>query len=137
MEMAPGAIPRPGRVPEQRLLSPEIGLRWRQRCGTLSRKTLIDLGFSCQRLYIGGGAMSEGTRGAHTMWWRGQGGRHPMVWPPPGPPSTLLWTPSRAGENKNFGLRFVQFREYFPCNFFETQKPQKTRNWHCGISLIG
>jgi hypothetical protein len=27
MEMAPGALPRPGRVPEQRLLSPKIGLR--------------------------------------------------------------------------------------------------------------
>jgi hypothetical protein len=27
VEMAPGATPRPGRVPEQRLLSPEIGLR--------------------------------------------------------------------------------------------------------------
>jgi hypothetical protein len=26
MEMAPGALPRPGRVPEQRVLSPEIGL---------------------------------------------------------------------------------------------------------------
>jgi hypothetical protein len=26
MEMAPGALPRPGRVPEHRLLSPEIGL---------------------------------------------------------------------------------------------------------------
>ena len=25
MEMAPGAIPRPGRVPKQRLLSPELG----------------------------------------------------------------------------------------------------------------
>ena len=27
MEMAPGAIPRPGRVPEQRLLSPETCFR--------------------------------------------------------------------------------------------------------------
>jgi hypothetical protein len=27
MEMAPGALPCPGRVPEQRVLSPEIGLR--------------------------------------------------------------------------------------------------------------
>jgi hypothetical protein len=45
MEMAPGALPHPGRVPEQRLLSPEI-CRWRRRsCRTLSRKTLIDLGF--------------------------------------------------------------------------------------------
>ena len=26
MEMAPGAIPRPGRVPEQRFMSPELGL---------------------------------------------------------------------------------------------------------------
>ena len=26
MEMAPGAFPRPGRVPEQRLLSPDLGL---------------------------------------------------------------------------------------------------------------
>jgi hypothetical protein len=26
MEIASGAIPHPGRVPEQRLLSPEIGL---------------------------------------------------------------------------------------------------------------
>jgi hypothetical protein len=23
------------------------------------------------------------------------------------------------------------------CNFSETQKQQKTGNWHCGISLIG
>jgi hypothetical protein len=28
MEMALGAIPHPGRVPEQKLLSLEIGLRW-------------------------------------------------------------------------------------------------------------
>jgi hypothetical protein len=38
MKMASGALPHPGRVPEQRLLSPEIGLRRRQRCGTLSGK---------------------------------------------------------------------------------------------------
>jgi hypothetical protein len=36
-----------------------------------------------------------------------------------------------------FGFCFVQFREYFICNFSETQKQQKTGNWHCGISLIG
>ena len=27
MEMAPGAIPHPGKVPKQRLLSPELGFR--------------------------------------------------------------------------------------------------------------
>ena len=26
MEMAPGALPHPGRVPEQRFMSPELGL---------------------------------------------------------------------------------------------------------------
>jgi hypothetical protein len=74
MRMAPGAIPYPSRVPEQRLLSPEIGLRRRWRCGTFLGETPIDLGFSHRRLYIGGRAMSEGTRGSHTTGWRGQGG---------------------------------------------------------------
>jgi hypothetical protein len=74
MEMAPGAIPRPGRVLEQRLLSPKIGLRWRRRCGTLSGNTPIDLGFSRRRDYIGGSAMSGDGPGGHTTWWRGQRG---------------------------------------------------------------
>jgi hypothetical protein len=38
MEMALGALPCPDRVPEQRLLSPEIGLRQRRRCGTFLEK---------------------------------------------------------------------------------------------------
>jgi hypothetical protein len=70
MEMALGAIPHPGRVPEQRLLSPEIGLRWRRRCGTFHGRRLDDLG-SPQREYIGGREMSEGGPGAHTTWWHG------------------------------------------------------------------
>jgi hypothetical protein len=67
MEMARGALPRPGRVPEQRLLSPEI-CRWRRwSCRTLSQKTPIDLGFFVGRLYIGREAASEGDHGAHTI----------------------------------------------------------------------
>jgi hypothetical protein len=73
MEMAPGAIPHPDRVPEQRLMSPKIGLQWWWRCGTLSGKTLIDLGFSRRRLFIGEGAMSKGTQGPHTLGWHAQG----------------------------------------------------------------
>jgi hypothetical protein len=80
MEMAPGALPRPGKVPKQRLLSPEIGLQWRRRCGTLLGKTPIDLGFSRRRLFIGGVVMSEGTRGAHTRWWHGQGWTRATRW---------------------------------------------------------
>jgi hypothetical protein len=36
-----------------------------------------------------------------------------------------------------FGFCFVQFREYFLYNFSDTQKQQKTGNWHYGIFLIG
>jgi hypothetical protein len=63
MEMASGAIPYPGRVPKQILLSPKIGLQWRRRCGTFHGRTLIDLGFSRQKDFIGGRAMSEGGKG--------------------------------------------------------------------------
>jgi hypothetical protein len=87
MEMAPGAIPRPGRVPEQRLISPKIGLQRRWHCDTFLGETLIHLGFSHQRLNIGGGAMLKGTRGSHTIGWRAQGAPTPpggvaTSWPP-------------------------------------------------------
>jgi hypothetical protein len=77
MEMTPGAIPHPSRVPEQRLLSPEIGLRWRRCSGTFCGWMPILLGFLRQREYIGRRAMSEGGPGAHTTWWRGQRGPTP------------------------------------------------------------
>jgi hypothetical protein len=80
MEMALGVLPRPGRVSKQRLLSPEIGFRWRRHYGTFLEKTPIDLGFSRRRLYIGGGAMSEDPRGAHTWWWHGQEGTRTTWW---------------------------------------------------------
>jgi hypothetical protein len=41
MEMTLGAIPRPGRVLEQRFLSPETCIRWRQRCRTFCGWRLI------------------------------------------------------------------------------------------------
>jgi hypothetical protein len=67
MEMAMGALPRPGRVPKQRLWSPKICLRWRRRCGTLLEKTPIDLGFSVGWLYIGEEAASEVGQGHLTL----------------------------------------------------------------------
>jgi hypothetical protein len=139
MEMAPGALPRPGRVPEQRLLSPEISLRWRWRCGTLSGKTPTALGFSHRRLFIGGGAMSEGSQGPHTLGWHAQGSTRATTWCgcPLGPLRLFFGLCLVSGGNRNFGLHFVQFQEYFLCKFSETQKQQKTGNWHCGISLIG
>jgi hypothetical protein len=80
MEMAPGAIPRPGRVSEQRHLFPKIGLRWRRRCETFCGRRLDSLGFSPQREYIGGRVMLEGGPGAHTTWRRGQGVARAPLW---------------------------------------------------------
>jgi hypothetical protein len=126
--MASGAIPYPDRVPEQRLLSPELHLRQRRCCETLSGKTPIDLGFSHRRLFYRRRGVVRGHPGAphHSVARPGVQPHHQVVWPPPGPPSSLLWTPSHVGENRNFGLRFVQLQEYFLCNFSETQKQQKT-----------
>jgi hypothetical protein len=64
VETAPGALPRPGRVPEQRLLSPEICLQRRRHCGTILGKTPIVLGFFVGRLFIGEGASSGVDQGA-------------------------------------------------------------------------
>jgi hypothetical protein len=58
MEMAPGVLPHPGKVSEQRFLSSKIGLRLRRRCGTLLGEMPFDLGFLCRRLLIGEGALS-------------------------------------------------------------------------------
>jgi hypothetical protein len=86
-------------VSEQRFLSPEIGLRWRRRCGTVLGKTPIVLGFSVGWLYIGEGASSRGGPGGLTPWWCGQeGARHPRVWLPSGPPLALVRSSSFVRE---------------------------------------
>jgi hypothetical protein len=100
--MAPGALPCLGRVPEQRVLSPEIFLRRRRRCGTVLGKTLIFLGFSFRRLFIGGGAASEGHQGCLTTPGRGQEGGTPAhgegaLWPPSGSRSVLILPSGKIG----------------------------------------
>jgi hypothetical protein len=137
--MAPGVLPHPDRVPEQRLLSPEICLRRRRRCGTALGKTPIHLGFSIGRLFIGEGVSSGGEPGGLTMGGRSQGlGRAPLWCGQPLAPLRLPFGPRpSSGQNRSFGLRFVQFREYFLCSFSETLKRQKTWNWHCVTLSIG
>jgi hypothetical protein len=127
MEMAPGALPRPGTVPEQRLLSPEIRRWWRRSSRTLSQKTPIDLGFGVGRLYIGGEAASEVDQAPHTMWWHGPGGAPALGVAGPCPPfgSHSVFVMCVSGKNRRFRLRFVQFREYFLCSFSETQNNRK------------
>jgi hypothetical protein len=137
--MAPGALPCPGRVPEQRLLSPEIRQRWWRSCGTLSGNLPILLGFSVGRLFIGEGASSGGDQAGHRMGGRGQVlGRAPLLCGQPLAPLRLPFGPRpSSGKNRSSRTYFVQFREYFLCSFSETQKQQKTGNWHYGILSIG
>ena len=92
MEMAPGAIPRPGRVPEQRLLSPETWLRCDGGGGTFLEDSGLFLGFLPRGVYIGERAESEAVQGGNTCPRRGQDW-HPRlggVWWPCGPPPALL-----------------------------------------------
>jgi hypothetical protein len=78
--MAPGALPRLGRVPEQRLLSPEIRRRLRRSYGTVLEISPTPLGFSVPRLYIGEGASSGVAPALLTPRRRGQGlGRAGLV----------------------------------------------------------
>jgi hypothetical protein len=75
--MVPGALPHPGRVPEQRLLSPEIR-RWRRR----SCRTVLE-GFYRRR-----GIVRRRPGGSHHRAARpGAGPRPLMVRLAPGPPS--------------------------------------------------
>jgi hypothetical protein len=68
-----GALPRPGRVPEQRLLSPKIRQRRRRSYGTVLEILPTPLGFFVPRLLIGEGASSGDSQGLLTPGWRGQG----------------------------------------------------------------
>jgi hypothetical protein len=104
-----------------------------------SGKVIGSLGFSRRGFSIGEGTLSEVVLVGLTTGGRGPAlGRAPWWCGPPVAPLRLLFGLLEAPLNiwtSDFG--FVQFREYFLCNFSETQKQQKTGNWHCGISLIG
>jgi hypothetical protein len=97
------------------------------------------LGFSHKGVFIGEGASSEVDRRGHAHRGRGLAlGHATLLCGPLVAPLCLLFGSLEASVNFwMFGFCFVQFREYFLCNFSETQKQQKTWNWHCGISLIG
>jgi hypothetical protein len=139
MKMAPGEIPRPGRVPEQRLLSIEIGLRWRWRCRTFRGLMPDYLGFSPRREFIVGRAMSKGTRGAHTIGWHGQGVTRATTWCGQLGALLCLCFGLRLCDSKIGGLAFVSSNsENISCTtFFWNTKATENRNWHCGILLIG
>jgi hypothetical protein len=94
--------------------------------------------FPSRGIYRWKGDVRRWTRRPHPLVARpGPGPHHPRVWLASGPPPSHLWTSRRFGKNRRFSFCFVQFQEYFLCSFSETQKQQKTGNWHYGISLVG
>jgi hypothetical protein len=115
-----------------------ISGRRRRRIAMYSGKVIGCLDFFRRGVSIGEGASSEVDRGGHTH--RGHGlalGRTVLLCGPLVAPLHLLFGSLETSVNFwMFGFCFIQFREYFLCNFSETQKQQKTGNWHCGISLI-
>jgi hypothetical protein len=101
--MASRALPRPDRVPEQRLLSPEIHRRWRRSCRTLSGNLPIDLGFSIGRLfYRRRGVVRRRPGGSHhrggaTRGWATPPHGEAGPWPPSGSLLVLVLRPGKIG----------------------------------------
>jgi hypothetical protein len=93
----------------------------------VSGKVIGRLGFYCRGVFIGEGASSEVDQGGHTH--RGCGlalGRAALLCGPLVAPLCLLFGSLEASVNFwMFGFCFIQFREYFLCNFSETQKHRK------------
>jgi hypothetical protein len=109
------------------------------RC--VSGKVIGFLGFSRRGVFIGEGAASEVDQWAHTTGRRGPGAGHTPWWcGRPLAPFCLLFGSLEASVNIwMFGFCFVQFREYFLCNFSKTQKQQKNRElalWHLVNRLV-
>jgi hypothetical protein len=89
-----------------------------------SRKVIGLLGFSRRGVFIGEGAVPEVGQGGLTTRGRGPGAGHAALWcGRPVAPLHLLFGSLEASVNlRMFGFCFVQFQEYFLCNFSETQK---------------
>jgi hypothetical protein len=88
------------------------------------------LGFSRREVFVGEGVASEVDQVALTIGGHEPGvGRAPWWCGRPMAAFRLLFGSLEALVNIwMFGFCFVQFREYFLCNFSETQKQQKIGN---------
>jgi hypothetical protein len=121
------AIPLSGRVPGRALgpsrsrVDDSGGMRY------LSGILIGYLGFSRRGVFIGEGATSGVGRGAVTHRGRGQGlGLAALLCGALMASLCLLFGSLEASVNFwTFGFCFVQFREYFLCNFSKTQNSRK------------
>jgi hypothetical protein len=135
----PAGIPLSGRVPGRAPGSSRSRFDDGGGLQYVSGKSDPSLRFFPSRgLYRRRGVVRRWARWPHHGWARpGAGPRPLVVWLASGPPPSNLRSSRSFGKNRRIGFCFVQFRDYFLCNFSETQKQQKTENWHWGILLIG
>jgi hypothetical protein len=124
MKRPPVAIPLSGRVPGRASRPSRSSGRRRRQIAMCSGKVIGSLGFSRRGVFIGEGASSGVDRGALTHRGRGQGlGRAALLCGALVAPLHLLFGSLEAlVKFWATGFGFVQFREYFLCNFSKTQK---------------
>jgi hypothetical protein len=111
--------------------------RWRRLAVYFLEKCLGLRVFSMKRINRWKGDVRRWTRWSHHLVARPRGGpRHHLVWLPLAPPPALLWIPSSCQVIRNFSFCFVQFQEYFMCNFSETQKQQKIGTGNVALTRV-
>ena len=140
MEMAPGVNPRPGRVPEQELLTPET---WFLVAAELRNSSgeIVD----CFRVFAAGGINRPKYDGQSRPWaphhvpeCQQVRPRHHMVWRGRGSPPSPLWTPCTCRENRRLGLVPCN-SENISCETFPKRKTAKNRElalWHLVNRLV-
>ena len=138
MAMAPGALPRPGRVPEQRLLSPETWFGDDDGYGTFRGRRVIRNGvFRSEGSYRRRGD-ARGCTGCpyHPQARPGLGPRLGLVWLPRGTSPSPLLTPGVFWYIR-ISVIFPEFSEHFQFWTFSAvnrHNKQKLALWHL---LIG
>ena len=115
MKMAPGAIARPGRVPEQRLLSPETEF-WMaaEHGGVFVIMTIPPRVYASGVIYRRRGDVGGCSRQPRHRRARATPGPCPaMAWWPWSPTPSPVWTSCSPRNIIDGAIRFVRFREYF------------------------
>ena len=127
IEMAPGVNPRPGRVPEQELLTPETEFRMAaEHRGVFAIMTIRARVYASGAIYrrrggVGGCLRQPRHRRARAT----PGPRSAMAWWPRSPTLSPVWTSCSPRNIIDGAIRFVRFRIYFLNRFSGTRNSRK------------
>ena len=139
MEKAPGVDPRPGRVPEQELLTPET----RSRDGDGTAEVFLEYQKYIQGFHVGVTKQAKGQRRWRPEWAKPPARAAPLLAAPRGGLEAVglpLACPSGSvcpAEKQEVWLLFRRIPRIFLDQLFWNTKTAENRNWHCGILLIG